>query len=128
MISRSVPQMPTDCVWTRMLPSSLGGSGISLRATEPCLPGMTVTARTGPPHRTRSAAGASFFTSEIAPGGRKLPDAEAAADLLGGHAHGFGEGGKRELHLGKLLDVHSRAHRGRDDLDGLRGVLAEHVS
>jgi hypothetical protein len=32
-----------------------------------------------------------------------------------------------ELHLGELLDGHARAHRGRDDLDGLGGVLAEHV-
>ena len=45
IISRSVPQMPIACVWTRIGPSSCGGSGMSVSATEPCCPGMTVTAR-----------------------------------------------------------------------------------
>ena len=31
---------------------------------------------------------------------------------------GLGEGRVGELHLGELLDVHARAHGGRDDLDG----------
>ena len=49
MISRSVPQMPIACVWTRTGPSSSGGSGTSVSATEPCCPGMTVTARMASP-------------------------------------------------------------------------------
>jgi hypothetical protein len=47
-----------------------------------------------------------------------VADADGAADFLGGHADGLGEGGVGELHLGELLDVHARAHGGRDDLDG----------
>ncbi len=45
MISRSVPQMPIAWVWTRTGPSSGGGSGMSVSATEPGCPGMTVMAR-----------------------------------------------------------------------------------
>ena len=48
MISRSVPQTPIACVWTRTGPSSPGGSGMSVSATEPGLPGMTVMARIPP--------------------------------------------------------------------------------
>ena len=56
-----------------------------------------------------------------------MPDADGAADLLGGHADGLGEGRVGELHLGELFDVHARAHGGGDDLDGFGGVFAEHV-
>ena len=64
------------------------------------------------------SGGGSFRRSEVTPGGRELPDADGAADLLGGHADRLGEGRVGELHLGELLDVHARAHGGRDDLDG----------
>ena len=65
-----------------------------------------------------SMAAGSFLGSEVAPGGREVAYADGAAELLGGHADGLGEGGVGELHLGELLDVHARAHGGRDDLDG----------
>jgi hypothetical protein len=45
MISRSVPQMPMACVCTKTGPSWSGGSGMSVSATEPGCPGMTVMAR-----------------------------------------------------------------------------------
>jgi hypothetical protein len=51
MISRSVPQMPIACVCTRIEPSSSGGSGMSVSATESCFPGMTVMARMLSPWR-----------------------------------------------------------------------------
>jgi hypothetical protein len=59
--------------------------------------------------------------------GREPTDTDGAADLLGGHADGFGERRKGELHLGELLNIHARAHRGRHDLDGFSRVFAEHV-
>ena len=37
--------MPIACVWTKIGPSSAGGSGMSVSATEPRCPGMTVMAR-----------------------------------------------------------------------------------
>src|ERR1700691_1102371 len=51
MISRSVPQIPIACVCTTIGPSSAGGSGMSVSATESCCPGMTVMARI--PHRSK---------------------------------------------------------------------------
>ncbi len=59
-----------------------------------------------------------------------MPDADGAAGLLGGHADGLGEGRVGELHLGELLDVHARAHGGRDDLDDpgwLAGLITREV-
>jgi hypothetical protein len=64
------------------------------------------------------SAGRSFLGSEVAPGGRELPDADGAAGLLGGHADGLGEGGEGELHLGELIDRHACGHGGGHDLDG----------
>ena len=41
------------CVWTKIGPSSSGGSGMSVSATEPCRPGMTVMARMAPTLATK---------------------------------------------------------------------------
>jgi hypothetical protein len=66
----------------------------------------------------RADGGGLFLGSEVAPCGREATDADGAAGLLGRHADGLGEGREGELHLGELLNVHARAHGGRDDLDG----------
>src|ERR1700758_2933717 len=80
-----------------------------------------------PAESVARSGGGSFRVAEVTPGGRKLPDADGAADLLGGHADRLGEGRVGELHLGELLDVHARTHGGRDDLDGFGRVFAEHM-
>jgi hypothetical protein len=49
MISASVPQIPIARVWTSTGPSAGDGSGMSVSATDPGCPGMTVTARMASP-------------------------------------------------------------------------------
>jgi hypothetical protein len=67
----------------------------------------------------RSGGAGPFFGSEITPDLGEAADPDGPADLLGGHADAFGEGGIGEPKVRDLLHGHVGCHGCGDGLDGL---------